>query len=60
MKCLIKKLAKKIHSSYQLQKALSIYLSKKAINKSSNKKLYKLGNQILNDYYIELIKLLKI
>ena len=55
-----KKLAKKIHSSYQLQKALSIYLSKKAINKSSNKKLYKLGNQILNDYYIELIKLLKI
>ena len=55
-----KKLAKKIHSSYQLQKALSIYLSKKIINKSSNKKLYKLGNQILNDYYIELIKLLKI
>ena len=55
-----KKLAKKIHSSYQLQKALSIYLSKKVINKSSNKKLYKLGNQILNDYYIELIKLLKI
>ena len=55
-----KKLAKKIHNSYQLQKALSIYLSKKIINKSSNKKLYKLGNQILNDYYIELIKLLKI
>ena len=55
-----KKISKKIHSSYQLQKALSIYLSIKIIIKSSNKKLYKLGNQILNDYYIELIKLLKI
>ena len=60
MKCSIKKLAKKIHNNYQFEKTLNKYLSKKISDKSTNKSLYKLGNKILNNYYIELKKLLKI
>ena len=55
-----KKLAKKIHNNYQFEKTLDKYLSKKVSDKSTNKSLYNLGNKILNNYYIELKKLLKI